>query len=108
MVISGKWVRPEVLNTTKSSRATIAKVKKKYKKDKQGFAGNGIRGFHPLPVQTLFVWHNCKITQCFLLCLLLCKSGLLYFYECYHKAGLAPDSARLAVVFCAEEYHPPV
>lgn len=36
----------EVLNTTKSSRATIAKVKKKYKKDKQGFVNiyNEVKG----------------------------------------------------------------
>lgn len=28
------------------------------------------------------------------LCLLLCKSGLLRFYECYRKAGTAPGSGR--------------
>lgn len=61
------------------------------------YTGDGVRRFHPLPLQTFFVRHNRKIPECFLLCLLLCKSRLLRLYECYRQTGSAAGSGRSEV-----------
>lgn len=58
------------------------------------YTGDGVRRFHPLPLQTFFVRHNRKVPECFLLCLLLCKSRLLRLYECYRQTGSAVGSGR--------------
>ena len=67
-------------------------------------AGYGIRGLHPLTVPAFSVQYNEKITKCLLLCLFLCKSGLLKVCTHYSLNGFETDTGFPRVAACVPLY----